>query len=114
MSRHDPSIRIQHMLDHAREAREMTADTTRDSFDHDRMLTLAVTRLLEIVGEAASKVPQEIREGHDEIPWRAMISMRNRLIHGYDNIDLDILWVVVSEELSSLIEQLETLLREVS
>jgi uncharacterized protein with HEPN domain len=68
---------------------------------------LALTRLLEIMGEAASRVPVEARIRYPEIPWVQMVGMRNRLIHGYDAVDFDILWQTVIEDLPPLIAALE-------
>jgi uncharacterized protein with HEPN domain len=78
--------------------------------DHERILNLAVVRLLEIIGEAANKIPREECLKYPEIPWNAMVSMRNRLIHAYGDIDLDIVWQVVKENLSILIEQLKVII----
>lgn len=86
MSRHDPIVSVRHMLDHAREAVEMTRGRTRADLDTDRMLSLSLVRLVEIVGEASSRVPEEFRERHPNVRWRQTVGMRNRLIHGYDTV----------------------------
>lgn len=70
----------------------------------------AILRKLEIVGEAAGLVSREYQESHPEIPWAGMISMRNRLIHGYRVVDLEIVWRVVQQELSPLMERLRPLI----
>ncbi len=95
------------MLDYAREAVALTQDRQRADLDNNRLLDLALTRLLEIIGEAANRVPEEIQEAHPEIAWGQIISLRNRLIHGYDSIDFDILWAIVKNDLPELIENLE-------
>ena len=64
-------------------------------------------RLLEIVGEAASRVPAEERTRHPDIPWPEIVGLRNRLIHGYDSVDFDILWQIVTHDLPPLIAALE-------
>jgi uncharacterized protein with HEPN domain len=64
-------------------------------------------RLLEIVGEAAGRVPAEEPVRHPDIPWPEIVVLLNRLIHGYDSVDFDILWRIVSDDLPSLIEALE-------
>jgi uncharacterized protein with HEPN domain len=84
-------IRLSHMLDHAREVIVLSEGRSRSDLDTDRLLNLALVRLLEIVGEAANRVPPEERQQHPEIPWPQIISLRNRLIHGYDAVDNDIL-----------------------
>jgi uncharacterized protein with HEPN domain len=111
MSRHDGDIRLRHMLDHAREAVAMASGKTRRQLDTDRQLNLSLVRLLEIVGEAASRVPGEDRARHPDIPWAEIVGLRNRLIHGYDSVDFDILWQIVSNDLPPLIEALEKALK---
>ncbi|MBN1145643.1 MAG: DUF86 domain-containing protein [Anaerolineales bacterium] len=74
------------------------------------MLNLALTRLLEIIGEAANRVPGDVQARHPEIPWLQMIGARNRLIHGYDSVDFDILWMIVQQDLPDLIAKLEKIL----
>jgi len=88
MSKRSSDIRLRHMLDHAREAIVLAEDKTREDLDLDRLLELALVRLLEIVGEAASRVPQEECVKYPEIPWAQIVGLRNRLIHGYDAVDL--------------------------
>ncbi|MFP4058531.1 MAG: DUF86 domain-containing protein [Candidatus Brocadiia bacterium] len=107
MSRRDVLARLRHMLDSAREAVEMAAGKSRADLDNDRMLELALTHLVQIVGEAARWVPQEARDRHADIPWTAITGLRNRLVHGYDAVDLDILWEIVATDLPVLVEQLE-------
>lgn len=111
MSRHDDTLRFQHMLGHAREAVEMLAGRTRDDLDRERQLNLALVRLLEIVGEAAARTPVEARDRYPEIPWYEIVGLRNRLIHGYDSVDFDILWQIVRKDLPPLIETLQRILR---
>ncbi|PKN93234.1 MAG: hypothetical protein CVU44_10085 [Chloroflexi bacterium HGW-Chloroflexi-6] len=106
MSRRDV-LPVRQMLDYAREALTISQDRQRADLDNDRLLDLALTRLLEIIGEAANRVPEEIQEAHPEIAWGQIISLRNRLIHGYDSIDFDILWAIVKNDLPELIKNLE-------
>ena len=110
MPRHDPSVRLRHMLDHAREARSLAQNRSRADLETDRLLNLALMRLLEIIGEAASRVPSDERSRYPEIPWPQIIGMRNRLIHGYDLVDFDILWQTLMEDLPPLIATLERIL----
>jgi len=100
------------MRDHAREALDLTAGRGRADLDADRVLQLAVTRLLEIVGEAANRVPAEFRSAHASIPWTAIVGLRNRLIHGYDQVDPDVLWTILSTDLPALVRELNSLLDE--
>jgi uncharacterized protein with HEPN domain len=106
MTRHDEGARLRHMLDASREAVGFAEGKSRADLHADRGLQLILTRLLEIVGEAANKVPQTTRDLHPEIPWSAAIAVRNRLIHGYEDVDLDIVWQTVEEDLPRLIASL--------
>ena len=107
MTRHDEAARLQHMLDASREAIGFAKGKTRADLHADRGLQLILTRLLEIIGEAGSRVPPAVRDSHPEIPWSAVVSIRNRLIHGYEDIDLDIVWQTVNEDLPRLVDALK-------
>jgi uncharacterized protein with HEPN domain len=106
----DNFILLRHMLDAAREAVSFAANNTRHSLNTDSKLELALIKCIEIVGEAASKVSIDYRENTSQVPWTNIISMRNRLIHGYFDIDLDILWQTVVEDLPPLIAELEKII----
>ena len=107
MSRRDDTVPMRHMLDHAREAVAMVRGRVRGDVDTDRMLQLALTRVLESIGEAANRVTREGQVRYPAIPWQDAITTRNRIIHGYDTVDYDIVWRIVSEELPLLIAALE-------
>ncbi len=98
------------MLDHTREAVAMAKGKTRADLDADRMLNLSLVRLLEIVGEAAGRIPDDERSRYPDIPWPEIVSLRNRLIHGYDSVDFDILWQIITNDLPSLIMQLDKII----
>ena len=98
------------MLDHGREALGLMCSIDRVSFDGDRLLQLGVVRLLEIMGEAAARSPESVKRQHPSVPWREISDLRNRLIHGYDSIDLDIVWSILHDDLPALIVQLESIL----
>ena len=70
----------------------------------------ATLRNLELIGEAATKVPESVREAHPEIPWRTIIGSRNRLIHGYLGINNDIVWDIVCNDVPALLPALRSLL----
>lgn len=90
----------------------MVAGKRRDDLDSDRKLNLALVRLLEVVGEAASRTPADERTQYLEIPWAQIIGLRNRLIHGYDSVDFDILWQIITQDLPALITVLEQIVPE--
>jgi len=108
--RKDDRIRLQHMLDAANEALNFTRGRTRRDLDNDRMLVLSLARELEIIGEAASKVSSETRSQNTSIPWLDISGMRNRLVHAYFDVDLDVVWSTVTKDLPVLKADLEKIL----
>ncbi len=112
MTQRDRVVAVLHMRDHAEEAVALAKSRTREDLETDRVFELALTRLVEIIGEAAGRVATEIQEAHPEIPWRQIVGTRHRLIHAYDAVDHDILWRIVSAELPELIEMLRSVLAE--
>jgi uncharacterized protein with HEPN domain len=109
MSRRDVTITLRQRLDYAQKAVTLSRGKKSD-LDEDLTFNLALTRLIEIIGEAANRVPDEFQDAHPEIPWIEIVGMRNRLIHGYDEVDFDFLWNVVRDDLPSLIKQLNKIL----
>lgn len=108
MTLRDPALPIRQILDHAREAVDMAAGHSRADLDENRQLELSLIRLLEVIGEAANRLAPEVRDQYGDVPWVDIVSMRNRLIHAYDSVDLDIVWQVVTEDLPSLIQALKS------
>ena len=98
------------MLDAARQAIAFVAGKGREDLDRDVQLTLALTRLVEIIGEAAKNVSAERRESHPQIPWRAIAGTRDRLVHAYFDVDLDQLWQIVSTDVSALVVAIDAAL----
>lgn len=103
-------VRLQHMVDAANEALSFIADKSQRDLENDRALALALVKSIEIFGEAASKVSRELRTQCPEIPWVDIIAMRNRLIHSYFDVNLDIVWQTITEELPPVITQIQELL----
>ena len=101
MSKREPKVRLLHMRDFARKAISLIENKSKADLIEEEVLRLAVTHLVELVGEAASQIPREIQEEYPQIPWPKIIGMRNRLIHGYDFIDFDILWDALDKNLPS-------------
>jgi uncharacterized protein with HEPN domain len=75
--------------------------------DTDEKLSLALVRLLEIIGEAAAKVTPETQNRYPSLPWKRITGTRNRLIHGYDQVNLDILWQIITADLPPLVNELQ-------
>ena len=103
-------IRLRHMFDAAKEAAAFIQEEERASLDVDRKLVLALMKSIEIIGEAATKITKECQEDFPQIPWPNIIGMRNRLIHAYFDVNLEILWKTVTEDLTGLIDELEKIL----
>jgi len=104
--------RVRHMLDAAQEAAQHCSAKTRGDLEGDRPLQCLLIRSLEVVGEAASRTSQTFREQHPDLPLRRMVGIRNRLIHAYFDIDMDVVWRTVTEELPGLIDQLHAIVAE--
>jgi len=107
MSRRNDLLLLQDMLEHARLAREAARGRSRADLVGDRVFRAACERFLEIIGEAASRVSDEFKAAGPDIPWRKITGTRNILVHGYAQIDLDILWNIIQIDLPTLIGQLE-------
>ena len=103
----DDQVRLRHMVDSAREAVELIHGKSRADLDTNRVLSLALVRLLEIIGEAANRVTNGTRQQTPNIPWSQIVSLRHRLIHGYDTINMDILWKILTDDLPPLIARLQ-------
>ena len=101
----DDQIRLRHIVDFAGRAISFTAGITQEEFNHNEVLQYACVHLLEIIGEAANEISDKMRRQYPDIPWLKMINMRNRLIHGYIDIDMDIVWLTIKDDLPPLIEQ---------
>lgn len=102
-------IRLQHMMDAAREALEFVRGKTRADLDQKRQLVLSLIKSIEIIGEAASQVSASCRKQSKQIPWQRIIGMRHRLVHGYFSIDATIVWNTIVHELPALVAQLQAL-----
>ncbi|MBD2326946.1 DUF86 domain-containing protein [Alkalinema sp. FACHB-956] len=110
MSNLDDATRLRHMRDAAVEAIGFIRDRSRSDLEGDRMLTLALVKDIEIIGEAAGRISADLRTRYPHIPWVQMIGMRNRLTHAYFEVDLDIVWEVVTRDLPPLIVELEKII----
>ncbi len=106
----DDSVYLGHMLDTAREARELVLGIDRSAYQQDRTLKLALAHLIQVLGEAARQVSDEIQSSHPAIPWEDIIGMRHKIVHDYLAVDEDIVWEVVATDLPSLIPSLERII----
>jgi uncharacterized protein with HEPN domain len=102
----EDKARLLHMVEAGESAVRFVAGRQRADLDEDRMLLFAVVRAIEIFGEAASQLSAETRATHAGIPWRAIIGMRNRLIHAYFEINTEIVWQTVTQEIPAILPQL--------
>lgn len=105
----EDAVRVRHMIEAAEAALSFIKSRTRLGLEQDKMLQFALVRAVEVVGEAASKVTAEGRAEAPQVPWAVITGARNRLVHAYFDIDLDILWVTVCHDLPALVTQLQVL-----
>jgi uncharacterized protein with HEPN domain len=103
-------LRFEHMRQYALLTLEIIAGSTRDDLNNDIRLRFALIRAVEVIGEAASRVSPEAQATYPTIPWPPIISMRNRLIHGYFEINLDILWDTAKKEVPHLLQELSSII----
>lgn len=108
---HD-QVRTRHIIDSCREIEELLIGYEREDFLEERKLQLSIVKLIEIIGEAASNMSSEFRDETPDIPWVDIIGMRNRLIHGYFDMDLEIVWTTAKTEVPELLSQLEPILKK--
>ena len=98
------------MLRFAHKVQEYSRGLDQAAFESDELRYDAIVRNLELIGEAATHVPADVRDRYKRIPWRQVIATRNRLIHGYLGIDNDTLWSILCDDIESLIVQLRMML----
>lgn len=104
---------MQHMLDAAEAAMRFVEGRDRADLDREQVLLFALVRAIEIIGEAATKVSPSTRTALPAIPWSLIVAMRHRLVHAYFDINRDVLWTTVTEELPTLTRDLRLALGEV-
>ena len=95
-----------HMLDVSVQAVDKIREKSRDDFEGDDNLRLALTHLIQMIGEAARRVSPEARQKYPQIPWSDVIGMRHKLVHDYLDVDFDVVWEVITTDLPELIAQL--------
>ena len=112
MTRRDDTVFLVDMLNHASEAVELLGSASLDDLTSDRVTQLALRKLVEVVGEAANRTSETTRQRHAEIAWRQIIGARNRLVHGYDVVNLSVLQDIVRNDLPPLVEHLTSIVGE--
>jgi uncharacterized protein with HEPN domain len=112
MSPDDDRLFLGHMLDTARRVQTRLAGVTKEDFDRNDDLQLAITRLLQIIGEAAWRVSDATQSSIPALPWKRMAGLRHRLVHDYFDVDLEIVWKTASGRMTEVIEALEPLLKD--
>ena len=105
-------VRLQHLLDALNSAISFARGRQRADLDADEMLLFALTRAIEVAGEAADQVTAETRTQLPYLPWGSIVGMRNRLVHAYFDINRDILWTTVTEAAPPLAERLKNVLAD--
>lgn len=105
----DDLVYVGHMLDMARKAVAKVQGQGRAKYDADEDLRLALTHIVQTLGEAARRVSMPFQQGHPDIPWRKIVGMRHKVVHDYLEVDYDLVWDVVTAELPPLVRQLEQL-----
>jgi uncharacterized protein with HEPN domain len=108
----DDLVYLMHIRDSLHEVRQFIEGESYESFLENRMAQNAVMRSFEVVGEAARRVSPEFREAHPHVPWRLMGDFRNKLIHDYFGLDLDVIWKTATEDAPRLLAQIEGLVKD--
>lgn len=106
----DDRLVVAHMADVVRRIRAIVAGQTREALERDEVRQLALLHLTQVLGEAASRTTAGFRDAHPELPWAQMVGMRNRIVHGYDHVDPDIMWRVATEDVEPVLAALERIL----
>ena len=101
---------VEDILDAMNKAEALLVGVSYSQFETDFRINFAVVRALEIIGEAAKRLPDDLRRKYPDIPWKGMAGMRDRIIHGYDNVDLQIVWDVVVRDIPQIKPQIELIL----
>lgn len=110
----DDKVRLLHMIDALETAERFVAGRSRGDLDADEMLRLALTRAIEIVGEAAGRVSVDVQARFPEVPWRVLGGMRNRLIHAYFDVDRNVIWTTATRDVPELLIQIRGILERES
>jgi uncharacterized protein with HEPN domain len=103
---------VEDILDAMEKAEILLKDVTYNQFETDFRINFAVVRALEIIGEATKRLPTSLRQQYSTVPWQGMAGMRDRIIHGYDNVDLRIVWDVVKRDIPQIAPQIRQIQKD--
>ena len=103
---------VEDIVDAMEKAEILLEDVTFEQFEADFRINFAVVRALEIVGEATKRLPITLRDQYPDIPWKEMAGMRDRIIHGYDNVNFRIVWDTVKQRIPAVKPQLQQILAD--
>ncbi|MEI6512398.1 MAG: HepT-like ribonuclease domain-containing protein [bacterium] len=112
MNKGNDVVRLQHMLDAAHKIEQFMQGRNKEYVANDELLLLAILRLLEIIGEAAKSLETKTRDAYPNIPWKQITGTRDRLIHGYFDVDFNVVWSIISQDIPQLIPELNILIQE--
>ena len=103
---------LEDILDEMKKAEILLEGVTYEQFEADFRINYALVRTLEIIGEAAKRLPDSVRQRYPDIPWRGMAGMRDRVVHGYDRVDLQVVWDVVKQDIPHIKPQIEQIVAD--
>lgn len=112
MSKHDSKVTLRQIIEHAERVQELCHDRTALELAANWQAAMAFERAMEIIGEAVKRLPEDLRAQHPEVPWRQIAGMRDRLSHGYDSVDYELLCNAVRDDVPQLLETARGMLRE--
>lgn len=112
MSIHDPKITLLQIAEYARYAQQLCADRTVAELKADWQQAFAFERVMEVLGEAVKRLPDDLRQKYPQVPWRLVAGMRDKISHGYDTVDYETLWDTARDDLPGLLSATEQILRD--
>ena len=112
--RESDAHRLRDMLEAAKKIRHYAAGKPRQHFDDDELLQLALRYLVQVIGEAAYHISAELKDQNRDIPWQQITGMRHHLVHGYSDIDIEVLWIAATKNVPELMPILEQMLENES
>ena len=114
MSAHDPRATLRQIQEAAQRAQFICADKTLEQLLVDWQATAALERFIEIVGEGVKRLPAEVRSRYPAVPWKEIAGTRDHLSHGYDDVDHQVLWAAVQQDLPVVLATIEVMLKDLA